>query len=169
MNATSRNWYQEPLVWMLVAIPLSSVLVGFVMLWLAIVNEDGLVVDDYYKRGLEINRTLERDAAATKHALTSELRFVTATDQILVTIEAAVGFEYPATIMLGVYHSVKTGFDIEVVLARISDKAYSGPSPELIPGRWYLDLHADQWRITGHMTWPVESASLRFHPAQPKS
>ena len=169
MNTTSRNWYQEPLVWMLVAIPLSSVLVGIVMLWLAIVNEDGLVVDDYYKRGLEINRTLERDAAAAEHALTSELRFTTATDQILVTIEAADGFEYPKTIMLGVYHSVKTGFDKEVVLARISDKAYSGPSPELIPGRWYLDLHADQWRITGQMTWPVESASLRFHPVQRKS
>jgi hypothetical protein len=168
MSTTSRNWYQEPLVWMLVAIPLSSVLVGIVMLWLAITNEDGLVVDDYYKRGLEINRTLERDAAATEHALTSELRFATATDQILVTIEAADGFEYPETITLGIYHSVKTGFDKEVVLARISDKAYSGPSPELIPGRWYLDLHTDRWRITGQMTWPVESVYLRFHSVQRK-
>jgi hypothetical protein len=153
---------------MLIAIPLSSVLAGIVMLWLAITNEDGLVVDDYYKRGLEINRTLERDAAAAGHALTSELRFVTATDQILATIEAADGFEYPEDIMLGVYHSVKTGFDKEVALARISDKVYAGPAPELIPGRWYLGLYTERWRITGQLTWPAETASLGFQAAQRK-
>ncbi len=154
------------MVWMLVAIPLSSVLAGIVMLWLAITNEDSLVVDDYYKRGLEINLTLERDAAAAEHALMSELRFVTATDQILATVEASDGFEYPESIMLGVYHSVKGGFDKEVVLARISDKGYSGPSPELIPGRWYLSLYTERWRITGQLTWPAESASLSFQAVQ---
>ncbi len=76
------------MVWMLLAIPLSSVCVGGVMLWLAIHNEDGLVVDDYYKRGLQINRTLERDAVAARYALSSDLRFVGATGQIVATVES---------------------------------------------------------------------------------
>ena len=46
-----RPWQREPMVWMLIAIPASSVLVGMVMLWLAIASYDGLVVDDYHQQG----------------------------------------------------------------------------------------------------------------------
>ena len=153
-------------MWMLLAIPFSSVLVGAVLLWLAITNEDGLVVDDYYKRGLEINRTLERDAAAAESALTSELRFVETTGQTVAIIEANNGFKYPDGITLGIYHTVKPGYDSEVPLARISDIMYAGPMPRLVPGRWYMSLHTDQWRITGQMTWPAETISLGFAAAQ---
>ena len=48
------SWYRMPLVWMLILIPGSAVIMGVVMIWLAISNEDGLVADDYYKQGKTI-------------------------------------------------------------------------------------------------------------------
>ena len=51
-------WYREPLVWMVVAIPAAAVIAGAVMLVLANATWDGLVADDYYERGMQINRSL---------------------------------------------------------------------------------------------------------------
>ena len=163
-NATTRYWYQEPLVWFLIAIPLSSVLVGMVVLWVAVDTDDGLVVDDYYKRGLAINKTLDRDLVARQHVLNSNLRFVHDFDQIHLVLNAEETFEHPPEIHLGFYHATKKGFDQEIKLTRISDKGYSGALPELIKGRWYLTLFHDHWRLTGTLTWPAESATLTFLP-----
>ncbi len=58
------NWKREPLVWMLIAIPFSAVIMGVVMITLAIQSWSGLVVDDYYKKGKQINRVLARDKFA---------------------------------------------------------------------------------------------------------
>lgn len=149
------------MVWMLIAIPLSSVLVGMVMIWLAVHNEDGLVVDDYYKRGMEINRTLERDAAAAAYGLVSDLRFIEANGQVVASLEGNGDFVYPNSITLGIYHAVRPGHDSEIELARISDKFYAGPAPELVPGKWYASLFHDGWRLTGRIQWPTESASFR--------
>ena len=58
------NWKQEPLVWLLIAIPAAAVIMGIVMLTLAIKSYSGLVIDDYYKHGKQINRVLARDRFA---------------------------------------------------------------------------------------------------------
>ena len=63
-QSTPGNWKREPLVWMLIAIPLSAVIMGVVMITLAIQSYSGLVVDDYYKKGKQINRVLARDKFA---------------------------------------------------------------------------------------------------------
>lgn len=151
---------------MLLAIPLSSVCVGAVMLWLAVTNQDGLVVDDYYKRGMQINRTLERDATAARLKLGSDLRFIGATGQVVATLEAGEGFIYPANISFGVYHTVKPEFDREIHLSRVSDKVYAGPLPELVHGKWNASLFSDEWRLSGRIDWPAESASLTYSSAK---
>ncbi len=57
-------WYRDRWPWLLIAGPGIVVVAGFVTLWLAIASDDGLVADDYYKRGLAINRVLERTQRA---------------------------------------------------------------------------------------------------------
>lgn len=167
-STAARCWYQEPLVWFLIAIPLSSVLVGLVVLWFAIDSEDGLVVDDYYKRGLTINKTLDRDVAARQYALDSTINFVREFDQIHLVLDANEDFSYPSEVRLGLYHATKAGFDREMKLTRISDTGYSGTLPELVEGRWYITLFHEHWRLTGVMVWPVDSAALKFLPAESK-
>ena len=55
-------WYREPWPWLLMAGPAAVVVAGFATLWLAVSSNDGLVADDYYKQGLAINQTLQREA-----------------------------------------------------------------------------------------------------------
>jgi len=57
-------WYREPWPWLLMAGPAVVVVAGFVTLWLAFNSDDGLVADDYDKRGQAIHQTLSRDRAA---------------------------------------------------------------------------------------------------------
>ena len=51
-------WWKFPLVWMVIAGPAIVVVAGFVTLWLALRTPDPLVAGDYYRQGLEINKTL---------------------------------------------------------------------------------------------------------------
>lgn len=161
-NSLPRRWFQEPYVWLLIAIPFSAVVVGGVMLYFAIGTEDGLVVDDYYKRGLEINRVLARDAVARQYEMGAAIAFDSVSEDLHVMLEALPGFEYPASLRLGSYHATHSGRDQEVILRRISDRGYAGALPELVAGRWYLTLWEGEWRLTGSIVWPAESASLTF-------
>lgn len=55
----SPPWWKFGHVWMVIAGPAIVVVAGFVTLWLAMRTPDPVVADDYYRRGVEINKTLE--------------------------------------------------------------------------------------------------------------
>ena len=61
METGATPWYREPWPWLLMAGPVTVIIAGGFTAWLAVTSSDGLVADDYYKQGLAINQTLERD------------------------------------------------------------------------------------------------------------
>lgn len=57
-------WWKHGHVWLLIAGPVAVVVAGVVTFVLALGTPDPLVAEDYYRRGLEINKTLAaRDKA----------------------------------------------------------------------------------------------------------
>ena len=56
-------------MWLVVGGPAIVVVAGFVTLWLAIRTPDPVVANDYYRRGVEINKTLENPDASLVPAL----------------------------------------------------------------------------------------------------
>ena len=70
---TSRTipWYRQKWPWLLMLPPAAAVVGGFITLWLAIKTWDGLVVDDYYKEGLAIRKTMDRSLKAGELGLTA--------------------------------------------------------------------------------------------------
>jgi hypothetical protein len=57
-------WWKHGHVWLLISGPAAVVVAGFATLYLAIATPDPVVAEDYYRKGLEINKTLaERDRA----------------------------------------------------------------------------------------------------------
>ena len=69
MNATNppcAPGWKHGHVWLLIAGPATVVVAGFATLWIAIAMPDPVVAPDYYRRGMEINKTL---AAARAKAL----------------------------------------------------------------------------------------------------
>ena len=55
---TPRPWWRFPHVWMVVSGPAIVVVASFITFYLAAVGQDPLVDEDYYRKGIEINKTL---------------------------------------------------------------------------------------------------------------
>jgi hypothetical protein len=68
---TTARWYRQRWPWLLIAGPALVVVASIATAWLAVKSDDGLVTDNYYKRGLLINRTLEAARPATADTGTS--------------------------------------------------------------------------------------------------
>lgn len=51
--------FKEKWVWLLALPPAAAVIGGFAILYLAISTNDGLVAEDYYRKGVTINETLK--------------------------------------------------------------------------------------------------------------
>ena len=51
-------WWRFPHVWMVVAGPAIVVVASFITLYLAVVGKDPVLDEDYYRKGIEINKTL---------------------------------------------------------------------------------------------------------------
>jgi hypothetical protein len=57
-------WWKFGYVWLIIAGPLAVVVAGFATLAIALHSPDPVVAPDYYRRGIEINKTLAaRDKA----------------------------------------------------------------------------------------------------------
>ena len=53
----TKSWWQYGYVWLIIGGPLLVVIASFITLYLAISRPDA-VIDDYYRKGMEINKTL---------------------------------------------------------------------------------------------------------------
>ena len=55
---TCAPWWRFPLLWMVLGGPAVVVVASFVTLWLALRTPDPVLSEDYYREGIDINRTL---------------------------------------------------------------------------------------------------------------
>jgi hypothetical protein len=63
-NVNKLPWWKFGHVWLVVSGPAVVVVASFITLYLAITRPDPVVADDYYRKGLEINRTAGANAAS---------------------------------------------------------------------------------------------------------
>lgn len=66
MNTPQPNakpWWKYGHVWLLISGPAAVIVAGFVTMWLAASGADKLVTEDYYRRGVEINKQLAAERA----------------------------------------------------------------------------------------------------------
>jgi hypothetical protein len=150
------RWHRQPLVWLIIAIPASAVIMGAAMLLISIRSFDGMVVDDYYRRGLEINRDLSRDHAAARRGLRAALVADPDARTLDVRVSAATGDAgaLPAKITLLLVHPTRAGMDRSLTLKRMETGIYRGALAPLAPGRWHVRLETEGWRLVGRMPVP---------------
>ena len=167
-RARALPWYREPLVWMVLAIPATAVLGGVVMLVLAHLTWDGLVADDYYRQGMQINRSLARDAEAARLGLAATLTFPApgVVEARLADAHgtAAAGGE---RLTLRFAHATRSGADVRVRLIRSADGGWRGALPPLPPGKWYAELGNERWRLAAPVRIPASAGELALHAPTP--
>lgn len=148
-SAPRKPWYREPWPWILMAGPVAAVVGGIVTAWLAITHQDGLVADDYYKRGLAINRTLERERNATALGVKASAVFAPAGDAVRVYVD-----NLPADtdgLSFRLAHATMAGRDRMLALERAPGGWFEGRFPAVEPGKWKVLLEdaRGRWRVTG--------------------
>ena len=57
--ASAAPWWKFGHVWLVITGPAIVIVAGFITLWLAVSRPDPVVAEDYYRQGIEINKTLE--------------------------------------------------------------------------------------------------------------
>jgi len=141
-------WYREPWPWILMAGPAAAVAAGVYTLYLALVWTDPLVVDNYYKEGLAINRVLARDHLASLR----DYRAVVMLNQerTLVRIQLT-GAELPDELRLHFIHPTKAGLDRQIGAKQIQPGLYEASVRLPAAMRWDVELGDAQlqWRLTG--------------------
>lgn len=115
------------------------------MLLVAARTNDGLVVDDYYRQGMEINRRMARDLKAQAIGLEADIEV--AAGRIRVALGARGEFRPPRQLRLSFMHPTRAGFDREIVLDATAPMIYEGPLPPLDTARWHTLIEADDWRL----------------------
>jgi hypothetical protein len=144
----SKAWYNYPLVWMMIAIPFSAVIMGVIMIWLAVDTDDGLVADDYYKRGLEINRLLIRDKKAAELGLSAIIEFDNSEKVIKLQFEKGLLETFPKSIPLYLQHATRANSDITVLLNHGMNNQYIGfIKQNLTEGIWYFEIADNDWKL----------------------
>jgi hypothetical protein len=155
-DATPRHWKREPLVWLLIGIPLSSVIMGIVMLTLAIQTWSGLVVDDYYRKGKHINMVLARDKLAYELGLAASLK-IEAPGRIEIRFDPGVTVIPGERIHLQLVHATRPGLDRDIYFDNKQLRLLEAELPIPGPGRWNLFLQTADWRLTGSLQYPQSS------------
>ena len=159
------HWYREPLVWMVLAIPASAVIAGAVILVLANATWDGLVADDYYQRGMQINRSLARDAESARLGLEATVSFPApgAVEVRLTVTEGTPAALAADRLDLRFARAARAGTDVVVSMTRDAGGAWRGVLPALPPGKWYVELGNEQWRLAAPMRMSGSAEALVLH------
>ena len=138
-----RPWYREPWPWILMSGPAAVIVAGLATTWIAYATADGLVADDYYKRGLAVNAVLGREQAAVRLGVAA--LFERSGDRVRVRLTGAA----PEALFLQFAHATRAGHDLRLRLMPAGGGLYEAALPPLVAGRWRLILEdpRGEWRV----------------------
>ena len=140
------RWHQEPIAWLVFGLPAVAVVASFITLAIAIKGSDSLVVDDYYKQGLEINEVLIREDHAKAAALAFTSTF-SADGVLTLLFTAQPAFPYPDQIDLQLNHATRDDVDRKLPMMHAGNGVYVAKVGKLEAGPWYVDASTTQWRV----------------------
>lgn len=160
MHAHHMPWYRQFWPWFIIALPLAAVIASIATLIIAAQDPDGLVVDDYYKQGLAINETLERDRKAQALGLSALVRVESGRLQL--TLNGLPSNTDAKDFALRLIHPTRPHLDRDVKLAREGGNQWSAELGAIAPGRWHVQLESPNggWRIAGRLALPDQQQAL---------
>ena len=137
-------WYREPWPWILMSGPAAVLVAGAATAWIAFAGADGLVADDYYKRGLAINKLLAREQEAGRLGISAQIELLQS--KIKIQLEG----DTPPSLFVHLAHATRAGHDMRLRLAPVSPGAYEAALPALPRGRWHMVIEDPRgtWRIS---------------------
>lgn len=151
-------WHSEPMVWLLIALPLTAVIASGVTIWLAVKNADSLVNEDYVKEGLAVRQVVDLDRRAAELDARADVH----AEPGLLTVRLDGQFATPPErLVLTLVHPAEPSQDQVLLLETSGDREYSTRYAAIPAGKRLLELTpADRaWRITGQWQAPFTGST----------
>jgi uncharacterized protein len=151
------NRRANPVLWLVIALPLLAVVASLASLALAVTRGDPELPKDYHWEGAALERDQQRLALAAERGIGATIRYQPADGSCMVSVRGAA----PDTLRLALVHPVDPRADRRLTLARTGD-TYRGRCGVLPPAHWWLELAdgQEQWllraRTQGGLLQPVE-------------
>ena len=140
-------WYRQFWPWFLILLPGTAVVASLYTLIIANQYADDLVVDDYYKEGLAINRQLKRQNEA--RMLELKATFTSQQRQLDIQLEGPIE---ASQLRLLLSHAMESDQDFAVPVQQIGRGHYRVLLPQVLKGRWHWTLDegvSSHWRLDG--------------------
>jgi len=141
------RWSREPWAWFVVAVPVSAVCFGIVMIVAAATTPHALVRGDYYQAGLAINQDLSGQRAAAARNVTARVEQLPDRAGWSITVTRA-GREEAEQLTLELIHPTLARQDLRQRLVRSGNGAWRGRVPALTGKRQLVVRpQSDAWRL----------------------
>jgi len=139
----NKPWYRQLWPWLIISGPAAVLVAGAATIWIAFASADGLVVEDYYKQGLAINKVLAREDAAARLGISAYMKIEG--ESLSIVLKG----DQPEALFVHLAHATRAGLDQRLRLAREGGGRYAAQLPPLAPGRWRVVIEDPRatWRI----------------------
>lgn len=164
-----RPWFREPWPWLLMAGPFVVIVAAFVTAWIAVRSNDGLVTDDYYKKGLVVDQTLAKSRLADELGISAKLRL--SAERVEVRLASTAGETVsPASLRVTLSHPTRAGLDQSADLGVSDGSVYAGQLRLPASGHWLVLIEDDAqtWRLMGNVVLPAQGETAIGGPSPSK-
>ena len=156
-----KPWYQHPHLWLVICLPIISVVVSLSFARTAFINKSDIVRDDWYKDGRAQAQDMSRDTVAAQADLRAKIQ-INPQGQVDVVLRHTGGVAIPPLLDLYFFHPIKADKDHQISLKRLEDGHFQGQlDAELLkPSNYHVELDGRLWRLSSRVDLPITSFEL---------
>jgi hypothetical protein len=157
LNGKSR-WWNEPMVWLIIALPIAAVIGGITTVVIAYRNADTPAMGDYAKVGKGFEMVLDRERKAAELGVGATL--AAEPGRLTLNLEGQLA-SAPSQLTLTLGHPTDSRQDMVLQMIAQGAGVYTANYAEIPAGKRKLELMpSDQaWRITGLWQAPFSGST----------
>jgi uncharacterized protein len=158
-------WYREPMMWLVVGIPLLTVVGGLSTIVIAHRGADALVKDEWRDEALGVRQDPTLDKAAAAAGVEADVDV--GAREIRVTLTSLKGI--PATLTVHLSNATRASDDQRIILRPVPGQTnvFAATLESLTTSHWYIELQppSASWRLRGEFRALPVHLQLRPPPA----
>ncbi len=148
-----KPWYKQFWPWLLISLPVFSVLKAVHTVYIMNKQNPDLVVDDYYAEGKAINMNLAKYREAASRNLSGGV--LLAGNKVIVNLKSnpLLGNE----LQLNFVHNTVASKDFKVVAERSGESMFVADLPSVLDGKWNLVVSdtKEEWKLRASFVLPA--------------
>ena len=150
MKSNNTAWYKNGWVWLIIALPVSSVIAGIATVIITSQNQPEMVVDDYYKKGKAINQELVLYKAFKDSGI--ELNVRLSNDRI--ELNSSESF---SALKVNLVHSTQGKRDLELVVTPNATGTFGKTLDTHLTGKWtiFVEPMDGAWKVQQKIAFPA--------------